>query len=217
MRRRRSGSRSMRASAAARAADRGQSRAMRRGDPWPQARRTCPGGRRAAAVERADRRVSHRDGWIMVALVREEQFGRLMGALGRPDLADDPRFADFAARAAHAASSATSSARSSRPIRLSGWLARLRAADILADRVNGFDDWLADPQSSRPAARLPSTSPRWTVPGAANTRDLLRGRCRVAAGARMSASTGARSSPGSASTAAIARLVAEGIVLLPGP
>ncbi len=26
-----------------------------------------------------------------------------------------------------------------------GWLERLRAADILADRVNGFDDWLADP------------------------------------------------------------------------
>jgi crotonobetainyl-CoA:carnitine CoA-transferase CaiB-like acyl-CoA transferase len=26
-----------------------------------------------------------------------------------------------------------------------GWLARLRAADILADRINGFDDWLADP------------------------------------------------------------------------
>src|ERR1700759_2907563 len=42
-----------------------------------------------------------RDGWIMVALVREEQYVRLVGALGRPDLADDPRFADFAARAAH--------------------------------------------------------------------------------------------------------------------
>ena len=25
------------------------------------------------------------------------------------------------------------------------WLERLREADILADRVNGFDDWLADP------------------------------------------------------------------------
>ena len=33
-----------------------------------------------------------RDAWIMVALVREEQYGRLMGALGRPDLAEDPRF-----------------------------------------------------------------------------------------------------------------------------
>jgi crotonobetainyl-CoA:carnitine CoA-transferase CaiB-like acyl-CoA transferase len=26
-----------------------------------------------------------------------------------------------------------------------GWLEQLRAADIFADRVNGFDDWLADP------------------------------------------------------------------------
>ena len=85
------------------------------------------------------------DGWMMVALVREEQYVRLVRALGRPDLADDLRFADFAARAAHApvlvdivggifASDTTE-----------GWLARLRAADILADRVNGFDDWLADP------------------------------------------------------------------------
>src|SRR5206468_11251473 len=43
-----------------------------------------------------------RDGWIIVALVREEQFTRLAAALGRPDLAQDPRFADFAARAANA-------------------------------------------------------------------------------------------------------------------
>jgi crotonobetainyl-CoA:carnitine CoA-transferase CaiB-like acyl-CoA transferase len=43
-----------------------------------------------------------RNGWIMVALVREEQYARFAAALGRPDLAEDPRFADFAARAAHA-------------------------------------------------------------------------------------------------------------------
>jgi formyl-CoA transferase len=42
-----------------------------------------------------------RNGWIMVALVREEQYVRLVGALGRPDLADDPRFATNAARVAH--------------------------------------------------------------------------------------------------------------------
>jgi crotonobetainyl-CoA:carnitine CoA-transferase CaiB-like acyl-CoA transferase len=86
-----------------------------------------------------------RDGWIMVALVREEQYVRLVGALGRPDLADDPRFADFAARAAHSSVLADIVGRIIATDTTAGWLERLRAADILADRVNGFDDWLADP------------------------------------------------------------------------
>ena len=86
-----------------------------------------------------------RDGWIMVALVREEQYARLVGALGRPDLADDPRFADFAARAAHASVLVDILGRVIAGDTTGTWLARLRAADILADRVNGFDDWLADP------------------------------------------------------------------------
>jgi crotonobetainyl-CoA:carnitine CoA-transferase CaiB-like acyl-CoA transferase len=85
------------------------------------------------------------DGWIMVALVREEQYVRLVRALGRPDLADDLRFADFAARAAHAPVLVDIVGRIIASDTTEGWLARLRAADILADRVNGFDDWLADP------------------------------------------------------------------------
>jgi crotonobetainyl-CoA:carnitine CoA-transferase CaiB-like acyl-CoA transferase len=42
-------------------------------------------------------------GWVMVALIREEDFVRLAGALGRPELADDPRFATPADRRAHRA------------------------------------------------------------------------------------------------------------------
>jgi hypothetical protein len=34
-----------------------------------------------------------------------------------------------------------------------GWLERLRAADILADRINGFDDWLTGPHVVATAAR----------------------------------------------------------------
>jgi crotonobetainyl-CoA:carnitine CoA-transferase CaiB-like acyl-CoA transferase len=85
------------------------------------------------------------DGWIMVALIKEEQFARLVTALGRPDLAADPRFADFAARARHADRLGEIVVATFRGDTTAGWLARLRAADILADPVNGFDDWLADP------------------------------------------------------------------------
>ncbi len=85
------------------------------------------------------------DGWIMVALVREEQFVRLVAALGRPDLAADPRFADFATRAVHSSVLSDTVGRIIATDTTVGWLERLRAADILADRVNGFDGWLADP------------------------------------------------------------------------
>src|SRR3954453_10058617 len=39
------------------------------------------------------------DGWMMVTLVNEAQYQRLCAAVGRDDLASDPRFADFARRA----------------------------------------------------------------------------------------------------------------------
>src|SRR3954451_6169337 len=39
------------------------------------------------------------DGWMMVTLVNEAQYRRLCAAIGRDDLASDPRFADFARRA----------------------------------------------------------------------------------------------------------------------
>src|SRR5271163_1102795 len=64
-------------------------------------RRIEDGAPRALNVPTGAYRTS--DGWIMIALVKEEQFARLARALGRPDLDDDPRFADFAARAHHAA------------------------------------------------------------------------------------------------------------------
>jgi crotonobetainyl-CoA:carnitine CoA-transferase CaiB-like acyl-CoA transferase len=85
------------------------------------------------------------DGWIMIALVKEEQFARLARALGRPDLSADPRFADFAARAHHADPLEQIIGAIFPTETTAGWLARLRAANILADRINGFDDWLADP------------------------------------------------------------------------
>jgi crotonobetainyl-CoA:carnitine CoA-transferase CaiB-like acyl-CoA transferase len=85
------------------------------------------------------------DGWVMVALIREADFARLGAALGCPELAADPRFADFAARAAHAEQLCGAVAEAFRTDATAAWLERLRAADVLADRVNGFDDWLADP------------------------------------------------------------------------
>lgn len=43
-----------------------------------------------------------KDGWIVLAVMTEPQFGRLMKALGRADVLDDPRFVDWPTRIAHA-------------------------------------------------------------------------------------------------------------------
>jgi len=84
------------------------------------------------------------DGWIMIALIREADFPRLAAAIERPDLGADPRYVDFAARAANAAPlvARLREAFGAKPTAF--WLKRLHKFDILADRVNGFDEWLAD-------------------------------------------------------------------------
>jgi crotonobetainyl-CoA:carnitine CoA-transferase CaiB-like acyl-CoA transferase len=85
-------------------------------------------------------------GWVMIALIREDQFTRLVTALGRPDLAQDPRYATFVSRAEHAAPLFAELRAAVAAETTASCLDKLRAADVLADRVNGFDDWLADPQ-----------------------------------------------------------------------
>jgi crotonobetainyl-CoA:carnitine CoA-transferase CaiB-like acyl-CoA transferase len=98
-------------------------------------------------------------GWIMIALIREGDFTRLVGALGRADLADDPRYADFAARAEHAAPLFETMRASVAMQATADCLARLRAADVLADRINGFDDWLADPHIAASGGAVPVDQP----------------------------------------------------------
>lgn len=86
-----------------------------------------------------------KDGWVMIALLREDDFVRLVTALGAPELAGDPRFATFAARAASTAAIFAVLGDIFARETTAHWLRVLRAADILSDRINGFDDWLADP------------------------------------------------------------------------
>lgn len=85
------------------------------------------------------------DGWVMIALIREDQFARLVAALGRPELAADRRFASFETRAQHALPIFEALRALIGVETTASCLEKLRAADILADRINGFDDWLADP------------------------------------------------------------------------
>jgi crotonobetainyl-CoA:carnitine CoA-transferase CaiB-like acyl-CoA transferase len=157
-----------------------------------------------------------RNGWIMVALVREEQFPRLVGALGRPDLAEDPRFADFAARAAHTAVLCDIVGSIFPNDTTEGWLARLRAADVLADRINGFDDWLADPHIVATGGAVPVDQPGMgqfqtpRTPGISLAVDTA-----MTPAPSIGEHGGAILAEHGIDGATIARLSAEGILLLP--
>ena len=79
---------------------------------------------------------------MMVTLVNEPQYKRLCAAIEREDLASDPRFADFARRA----DAADALIPQLREVFLTqpseAWLARLHAADIIAERILNPGEWL---------------------------------------------------------------------------
>ena len=104
-----------------------------------------------------------RDGWIALTLVREQQFHALAREIGEPDLPSDPRFATFASRAENLEPllQVIGARMAERPTE--EWTGRLNAAGVLASRINGFGDWLADPQVTASAAApmvevMPGTS-----------------------------------------------------------
>jgi crotonobetainyl-CoA:carnitine CoA-transferase CaiB-like acyl-CoA transferase len=82
------------------------------------------------------------DGWMMFTLVNEPQYKRLCTAIGRDDLAGDPRFADFARRA----DSVDALVSQLREVFLTQptetWLLRLHAADLIAERILNPGEWL---------------------------------------------------------------------------
>jgi crotonobetainyl-CoA:carnitine CoA-transferase CaiB-like acyl-CoA transferase len=87
-----------------------------------------------------------RDGYIVLAVLTEKQFASLMRALGRADVLDDPRFADWPARTENEAALreiieaalATDDPRT--------WEARLTAADVPCGSIWTIDEIVRHPQ-----------------------------------------------------------------------
>ncbi len=87
------------------------------------------------------------DGWITVTLVTEAQYRALCGIIGRPDLATHPDYGDFKQRAARKPALMAEIQAALETANTETWIARLAEADVLADRVNTYGDWLADPHT----------------------------------------------------------------------
>ena len=108
------------------------------------------------------------DGWIAVTLMREEQYVRLCGALGRGDMASEARYRDFAARAVHAADLRATLVPIFASRTTEDWLQRLREADVMATAVLDYAQWLADPHVKAVGAAVPVVQPGFgelPVPG----------------------------------------------------
>jgi crotonobetainyl-CoA:carnitine CoA-transferase CaiB-like acyl-CoA transferase len=74
------------------------------------------------------------DGWLMVTLVTEPQYQRLCAAIGRDDLAADPRFADFAKRSDFADELIQQMRDQFLTQTIECWLARLQAAAVISEQ-----------------------------------------------------------------------------------
>ena len=100
------------------------------------------------------------DGWIVVACPKQKFWERLCEAIERPDLASDPRFADFAGRHDHRTALVMELRRSFRKRRTDEWLAILAAAGVPNARVNDVAEALVEPQVEARGGIVETEHPR---------------------------------------------------------
>jgi crotonobetainyl-CoA:carnitine CoA-transferase CaiB-like acyl-CoA transferase len=101
------------------------------------------------------------DGWIVVACPKEKFWQRLAEVLGRPDLATDPRFADFDGRRLHRDELAQTLQSIFSGDTSARWLERLTAAGIPCGPVNTLAEALADAQTGAREMVVETEHPRF--------------------------------------------------------
>jgi crotonobetainyl-CoA:carnitine CoA-transferase CaiB-like acyl-CoA transferase len=87
-----------------------------------------------------------RDGWVYVAVWVDRLWTPFCEAIGRPDLAGDPRFATRADRLGRRAELTALLADVFRSHTVGEWMKRLEARDVLCAPVNRYADLPSDPQ-----------------------------------------------------------------------
>ena len=88
------------------------------------------------------------EGYLTIAISKETQFESLCAALGRPDLATDPRYRTFQARGEHAETLRVELQRAFRERRAADWARELQLQGLLASPVNSVEQWLQQPESA---------------------------------------------------------------------
>ena len=88
------------------------------------------------------------DGWIVVGCAKEKFWRRLADVVGRPDLAADERFRDFAARRAHASELLPILVAIFRTASAAHWLAKLAEAGIPSGPIRSVEEAMAEPHAA---------------------------------------------------------------------
>jgi crotonobetainyl-CoA:carnitine CoA-transferase CaiB-like acyl-CoA transferase len=94
--------------------------------------------------------------FILIAAFADPIFRRLCGAMGDPDLAEDPRFATLAARNARVAETDEIVARWTASLDCAEIDRRLREADVPASRIFSMKDIFADPHYAARGMLVPA-------------------------------------------------------------
>ncbi len=105
--------------------------------------------------------VATADGWIVVACPKQKFWERLCETIGRPELAADPRFADFAARDRNRGTLLPILEEAFRERTTAEWLDALAAAGVPCGPVNDVEEALADPQAAARGALVEVEHPRF--------------------------------------------------------
>jgi crotonobetainyl-CoA:carnitine CoA-transferase CaiB-like acyl-CoA transferase len=100
------------------------------------------------------------DGWIIVACPKQKFWERLCAAIGRPNLAGDSRYADFAGRNHHRDELIPELREVFRTRSTDDWLGLLGAAGVPSARVNDVAQGLAEPQVAARGGLVESEHPR---------------------------------------------------------
>jgi crotonobetainyl-CoA:carnitine CoA-transferase CaiB-like acyl-CoA transferase len=87
-----------------------------------------------------------KDGWIYVAVWAEKLWAPFCAAIDRPELVDDPRFAERKTRFAHREELRAIIVPLFRERTIGEWMARLEKGDVLCVPVNDFKTLASDPQ-----------------------------------------------------------------------
>lgn len=101
------------------------------------------------------------DGWIVVACAKEKFWSRLTQAIGRPELASDARFADFAARRRNKDELLQVLTEVFSSKTTSYWLATIQAAGVPVGQVNNLGQAIADAQTSARQMIIEVDHPYW--------------------------------------------------------
>lgn len=103
-------------------------------------------GNRSVSMKPTADRFSCGDGYIVLAVLTEPQFGRLMTTIGRADALADPRFADWFARMEHAQALREVIEAAMRDGTPAQWAQRLTEADVPCAVVTSIPEILEHPQ-----------------------------------------------------------------------